>query len=233
MSISVKKLAKLEKKIKYIFNDKDYCFNALCHSSYANESFDSDVKDNERLEFLGDSVVNLVVGDLLMKKFKKMDEGNLSRIRANLVNETMLSKLAKEICLGDFLLLGKGEEGSGGREKSSILADAFEALIAAVFRDGGFEEAYQVVRNMFDPILASAGKPENYLDPKSRLQEIAQMKYKEPPVYKVISESGPDHDKTFEVEMAISDIRSKGKGRSKKAAEQEAAKRGLKIIDEN
>jgi ribonuclease III len=223
---------KLEKTIKYKFKNKKYCFNALCHSSYANESFEP-VKDNERLEFLGDSVVNLVVGDMLMKHFKDMDEGNLSRIRANLVNEVMLSKLAKNISLGDYLNLGKGEEGSGGREKSSILANAFEALVAAIYRDGGFEKAYKMVEHMFSPVIEIAGKPENYLDPKSRLQELAQMKYKEPPVYRVVSEIGPDHDKTFKVEMKIADIRATGKGRSKKAAEQEAAKEGLgKIEDE-
>ncbi|MGE4520469.1 MAG: ribonuclease III [Desulfobacteraceae bacterium] len=222
---------KLEKTIRYKFKNKKNCFNALCHSSYANESSEP-VKDNERLEFLGDSVVNLVVGDMLMKHFADMDEGNLSRIRANLVNEVMLSKLARKISLGEYLRLGKGEEGSGGREKSSILANAFEALVAAIYRDGGFEKAYKMVEFMFSPVIDSAGKPENYLDPKSRLQELAQMKYKEPPVYKVVSESGPDHDKVFKVEMSIADIKATGKGRSKKAAEQEAAKQGLVKIDD-
>ncbi|MDY0132272.1 MAG: ribonuclease III [Desulforegulaceae bacterium] len=221
----------LEKAIKYKFKDKKLCFKALCHSSYANEA-NEDIKDNERLEFLGDSVVNLVVGDMLMKHFKKMDEGNLSRIRANLVNEVMLSKLARKISLGNYLKLGKGEEGSGGRDKSSILADAFEAIIAAIYRDGGFEDAYKMVEFMFLPVIENAGKPENYLDPKSRLQELAQMKYKEPPVYKVVSEIGPDHDKVFKVEMRISDIKATGKGKSKKSAEQEAARQGLETLDD-
>jgi dsRNA-specific ribonuclease len=206
---------KLEKTVKYKFKNRQLCFNALCHSSYANESADP-VKDNERLEFLGDSVVNLVVGDMLMKHYKDMDEGNLSRIRANLVNEVMLSTLARKISLGTYLKLGKGEEGSGGREKSSILANA-----------------YKMVEHMFSPVIDTAGRPENYLDPKSRLQELAQMKYKEPPVYKVVSESGPDHDKIFKVEMSISSIKATGKGRSKKAAEQEAARKGLCKIDDD
>jgi dsRNA-specific ribonuclease len=145
----------------------------------------------------------------------------------------MLSTLARKISLGTYLKLGKGEEGSGGREKSSILANAFEALVAAIYRDGGFEKAYKMVEHMFSPVIDTAGRPENYLDPKSRLQELAQMKYKEPPVYKVVSESGPDHDKIFKVEMSISSIKATGKGRSKKAAEQEAARKGLCKIDDD
>ncbi|MGM0418211.1 MAG: ribonuclease III [Thermodesulfobacteriota bacterium] len=231
MEIDEKNLKELEQSIKYEFKNKKHCFKALCHSSYANESFDSGIKDNERLEFLGDSVVNLVVGDMLMKYFPDMDEGNLSRIRANLVNEVMLSTLARKIYLGKYLLLGKGEEASGGREKNSILADSFEALIAAVYRDGGFEQSKAMIEKMFMPVMEKAGNPENYLDPKSRLQELAQMKYKEPPVYTVVKETGPDHDKIFEVEMSIAGIKSSGTGRSKKTAEQEAAKKGLKIIE--
>ena len=231
MGLGNQDLGSLEKQIKYSFKNMGIFKNALCHSSFANESFDPETVDNERLEFLGDSVVNLVVGDMLMKKFPKMDEGNLSRIRANLVNEIMLSKLAKSISLGSYLMLGKGEEGSNGRQKNSILANAFEALIAAIYRDGGFAAAYEMVRNMFHPIIDKTGDPEEYLDPKSRLQELAQMKFKEPPVYRVVSESGPDHDKIFEVEMSISNIRSTGKGRSKKTAEQDAAKQGLIILN--
>ncbi len=231
MELFNKKIVSLEKRIDYKFKDKKLCFNAFCHSSYANESFDPDIKDNERLEFLGDSVVNLIVGDILMKHFDKMNEGTLSRIRANLVNESMLSELAKKLALGDYILLGKGEESSGGREKNSILANTFEALIASVYLDGGFEKAFHVVRKMYSSSIISAGSPDTYLDSKSRLQELSQMKYKETPVYKVVSEYGPDHEKIFEVEMTIADIRSKGKGRSKKAAEQEAAKQGLDIID--
>lgn len=232
MGLGNQNLDSLEKKIKYKFKNISFCRTALCHSSYANESFDPDTVDNERLEFLGDSVVNLVVGDMLMKRFPKMDEGNLSRIRANLVNETTLSKVAKKINLGSYLMLGKGEESSRGREKNSILANAFEAIVAAIYRDGGFKEAYGMVKNMFFAIIDSAGSPEEYLDPKSRLQELAQMKFKEPPAYRVVSESGPDHNKIFEVEMVIADVRSTGKGRSKKTAEQDAAKEGLKILDE-
>lgn len=232
MGLGNQDLGSLEDKIGYKFKDRDYCRNALCHSSFANESFDPYIMDNERLEFLGDSVVNLVVGDMLMKKFPKMDEGNLSRIRANLVNESMLSTVAKQISLGEYLMLGKGEESSKGREKNSILANAFEALVAAIYRDGGFTCAYEMVKSMFYSFIDTAGSPDEYLDPKSRLQELAQMKFKEPPVYRVISENGPDHDKIFEVEMAIADIRSRGKGRSKKIAEQDAAKQGLKILDD-
>ena len=232
MGLGNQDLGSLEKKIKYKFINRSFFKKALCHSSFANESFDPETVDNERLEFLGDSVVNLVVGDMLMKKFPKMDEGNLSRIRANLVNENMLSKMALEIDLGSYLMLGKGEESSRGREKKSILANAFEALVASIYRDGGFENAYEMVRNMFHPIIDKTGDPEDYLDPKSRLQELAQMKFKEPPVYRVISEYGPDHDKIFEIEMSIANVRSTGKGRSKKTAEQDAAKQGLKILYE-
>lgn len=220
-------LSRLEKKLLYVFQDRSLLETSLRHSSYVNELSNKRLSDNERLEFLGDAVVNLVVGHILMGNFPELKEGDLSRMRANLVNEHHLAIIARSIDLGEFVLLGKGELQTGGDDKPSILSDAFEAVIAAVYLDGGFDEAFRVVEAHFaDPVVAS-DSPARMHDSKSRLQEYAQMIFKQMPVYTVVHESGPDHDKTFRVELTVGSIRTDGEGKSKKAAEQDAAAKAL------
>jgi ribonuclease III len=222
----------LEQQIQYFFKNKDFLVESLQHSSWVNENPEKNLRDNERLEFLGDAVVNLVVATCLMEKFPDLNEGDLSRIRANLVNETQLADLARDLVLGPYLLLGKGELLTNGREKNSILADAFEAVVAAVYLDGGFEAAFGVVKKCFDPLLIDAVSPKLNLDFKSRLQEIVQTRQTEMPEYKIFKENGPDHDKTFHVKIEVFNIVAIGAGKSKKMAEQDAARTALELIKE-
>lgn len=220
----------LEEKINYRFKNEEFLEEALSHSSYVNEHPEEDLRSNERLEFLGDAVLNLVVGELLMKHFTDVPEGNLSRMRANLVNEVQLAKLAKKIELGKFLRLGKGEIQSKGQEKKSILADAFEALIAAIYLDGGLKSAFKFIQSSFSSLIDSKSKAIPNFDYKSKLQEIVQMSHKVTPVYQVVREMGPDHDKTFLVQINLQDLTTQGIGKSKKMAEQDAARKALEII---
>jgi ribonuclease-3 len=203
---------------------------ACRHSSYVNEQSLPGMRNNERLEFLGDAVLNLVVGHLLMQRFQDLPEGNLSRMRAGLVNEIQLAELAKKLHLGDYLLLGKGELQTHGRDKESILADTFEAVIAAIYLDGGFHAAFKFISAHFSKQIQSAEPPVLSFDYKSKLQEIVQETHKITPVYKVIEESGPDHDKTFVVQIQIDNVKAKGVGKSKKRAEQDAARSALEML---
>jgi ribonuclease III len=224
---------KLEQQIQYFFKNKDFLVESLQHSSWVNENPEKNLRDNERFEFLGDAVVNLVVATCLMEKFPDLNEGDLSRIRANLVNETQLADLARNLELGPYLLLGKGELLTSGREKNSILADAFEAVMAAVYLDGGFDAAFGVVQKCFDPLLIDAVSPKSNLDFKSRLQEIVQTRQTEMPEYKIFKENGPDHDKTFHVKIEVFNIVAVGVGKSKKMAEQDAARAALELLKES
>ncbi len=220
----------IEHRLKYEFRDKVLLQEALRHSSYVNELADPDLRDNERLEFLGDAVLNLIVGDILMRLYPELKEGDLSRSRANLVNEYQLAKIAKSVDLGSFLQLGKGEIQTGGREKSSILANTFEALTAAVYLDGGFNAAYQFIERNFLPfieLLQNGAKGHDY---KSQLQERVQIDHAAMPDYSVIQEEGPDHEKTFQVMLKVFDIETRGIGKSKKSAEQDAACKALEIL---
>ena len=223
----------LEQQIRYFFQNKDFLQESLQHSSWVNENPEKNLRDNERLEFLGDAVVNLVVATCLMEKFPELNEGELSRIRANLVNETQLADLARSLELGVYLFLGKGELLTNGREKNSILADAFEAVVAAIYLDGGFEHAFGFVKKCFDPLLTDAVSPDSNLDFKSRLQEVVQTRQTEMPEYKIIKECGPDHDKTFHVKIEVFDIMAIGVGKSKKTAEQDAARNALELLKES
>jgi len=204
---------------------------ALRHSSYVNEQLDDDLRDNERLEFLGDAVLNLVIGDLLMQTYPQMHEGDLSRIRANMVNETQLAEIARSLDLGPHLLLGKGEIQSNGQEKNSLLANAFEAVVAAIYLDSGLEAAAAMIQYHFSDLVESAPTATNGQDYKSRLQEAVQSTIKEIPQYRVVDESGPDHEKTFTVAMSVGNVQTQGVGRSKKAAEQNAACKGLELLE--
>ena len=223
-------LSEFELKILYKFNEISILEEALSHSSFVNEQDDVNLKDNERLEFLGDAVLNLVVGHILMQRYPDLNEGDLSRMRAGLVNEFQLANIAREIDLGSFLRLGRGEIQTNGREKNSILADTFEAVIAAVYIDGGFDEAFKMIENHFCDLLNSiAASMDNY-DYKSRIQELIQESQNLMPKYRVLQESGPDHDKTFRVQLDVREVRTEGIGKSKKMAEQDAARKALEIL---
>ena len=223
-------LAALQKRLRYTFADPGFLKEALRHSSYVNEQLKARLSSNERLEFLGDAVVNLVVGHILMEKFPDLPEGDLSRTRAQLVNESRLASLAEAVGIGDFILLGKGERQTNGRRKPSILADAYEAVAAAVYLDGGFAAAFDFIRRHFDGVLADAPDLTARGDHKSRLQEIIQTSHKTPPEYSVAEESGPDHDKTFRVVVNAGKWSAEGEGKSKKAAEQQAARKVIERI---
>ncbi len=224
------KLTEFMDTLHYRFKDNTLLFEALCHSSFANEQNDTDVRDNERLEFLGDAVLNLVVGHILMRRFPKTNEGDLSRMRAGLVNEAQLAAIAKTLDLGSYLQLGKGELQTNGREKKSILADAFEAVLAAIYLDGGFDAAFNVIDTLFSPCIQAAKQESTHQDFKSRLQEFVQIEQRKMPSYKVTRESGPDHDKTFEIQIDVCGVSAVGIGKSKKTAEQDAARRALSLL---
>jgi ribonuclease III len=220
-------ITSLEKAIGYRFERPALALEALRHRSYVNEQASSALADNERLEFLGDAVLNLVVSKLLMERYPEMTEGDLSRARATLVNENQLADLAKHIGIGPMVQLGKGEIMSGGREKNSILSDTLEAIVAAVFLDGGFDSAYRVLHRRFGNMIAAIDGPAPSLDSKSRLQELIQTRIHAVPSYRVVEEHGPDHDKTFCVELEVDGLVARGTGKSKKAAEQDAAREAL------
>ena len=227
-------LKALEDTLGYCFKDKDLLCQALQHSSYVNEKRELALEDNERLEFLGDAVLDLVITRILMDHFPQTREGDLSRMRATIVNESQLADVAQKLNLGQHLLLGKGEALSHGEEKSSILADALEAVFAAVYLDGGHEAACGVIERHFLEMISHIGERLGEEDFKSPLQELVQVRFKTIPDYKVIGESGPDHDKTFEVRLSIGDaLTTQGVGKSKKAAEQAAAKVALEKLAED
>ena len=219
-------LSELEKGLGYVFRDKALLTNALTHSSYANENRDRGIHDNERLEFLGDSILGFVVADYLYRNFPGKPEGELTRIRADLVCETNLARQADTIRLGEFLLLGHGEENGGGRKRASIVSDAMESVIAASYMDGGFEAAKGIIDRL---ILCDVptGKPHNF-DYKTALQELVQRQADQVLTYRMIGEEGPDHDKTFLAEVLLNgQLIGQGRGHSKKEAEQNAAAAAL------
>ena len=220
----------IETKLGYEFNSKGLLEEALRHSSYVNEQPDVDLRDNERFEFLGDAVLNLIVGHILMERHPNLREGDLSRTRANLVNESRLAIIARSLDLGTFIRLGRGEIQTDGRGKNSILAGAFEALVAAVYLDGGFKAAFKIIGNSFVPILDLVHSPTDSYDYKSQLQEWVQEKQGEIPNYKVVREDGPDHDKTFWISVKVFDIETEGQGKNKKTAEQDAARKALEVL---
>lgn len=223
----------LEKRLDYKFKNINLLKNALTHSSYANEMRKGNVS-NERLEFLGDSVLSLIVSEHIYKNFSKMPEGELTKLRASLVCEKALCSFARELKLGDYLLLGKGEEKGGGRERDSILADAFEAVLAAIYLDGGFEPARKYVMNFVLRELEHSSDDEIFKDYKTLLQEIIQKNPEEAVNYVTTGEEGPDHNKKFTVEVRLnSNVIGVGTGKNKKRAEQMAAKQALELMGED
>jgi len=226
-----KALKALQKRILYRFKSLNLLDQGLRHKSFVHENPETGEQDNERLEFLGDAVLDLVVGHLIMERHPEYPEGNLSRLRAAVVNEDRLAKIARELALGDYLLLGKGEEITGGRGKTSILAASFEALLAAVYLDGGFRKAFGVISQLFSFHLEMAEKEDFYQDFKTKLQEVSQEALKATPRYLLVKEFGPDHDKVFGVRVLIQEkVAGVGAGKSKKEAEQRAAKRTLEKL---
>ena len=226
----MREMHELEKTIGYEFKNEGYLRTALTHSSYANE-MRSRCPYNERQEFLGDAVLSIIVSDYLFKS-SHLAEGDLTKLRASIVCEKSLWGWAKEIHLGDYILLGKGEENSGGRERPSIQADAFEALIAAVYLDSGMERTREFLMPFVLRSLENEEKPA-FKDYKTLLQEIVQKNPEEQLSYELVEERGPDHDKTFVVQVKInSNIIGRGVGKSKKAAEQMAAKEAVELMGE-
>ena len=227
-----KRISQIEKKINYIFKDKEFLLQAITHSSYAYENQNKDVVDNEVMEFLGDSVLGLVIADYLCSKYPDLLEGELSKLKSSAASTSTLSHFAKRIKLDKNILLGKGEEKSGGRKKRTILAGAFEAVIAAVYLDGGMGKAKKFLLNhletFYKEIKVKKFLVDNY---KSALQEYFQKTNLPPPVYKILTEKGPDHKKCFIIEvLADNKPLAKAKGRSKKNAEQKAAQKALKNL---
>lgn len=214
-------MEQFEKIIGYQFHNKNYLRQALSHSSYANEMRLSKLANNERLEFLGDAVLELMSSEYIFSNNLEMYEGEMTKLRASLVCEPTLAMCAREIKLGEYILLGKGEIATGGANRDSILSDAFEAVIGAIYLDGGFTNAKEFVMKF---VLDDIDSKKLFFDSKTILQEMVQADYKEPLMYKLIGESGPDHDKVFTV-AAIVDGKelSQGSGKTKKAAEQAAA----------
>jgi len=220
-------LAELEARIGYTFKDKQLIIEALTHKSFKKPY------NNERLEFLGDAVLDLIVGEYLYKLFPKSDEGTLSKIRASLVNEGGFARLAKEINLGDHLFLSAAEENNRGRSKSSLLSNAFEALTGAIYLEAGLEKAREVSIRLLEASYPKIDLDTLCKDYKTALQELTQAEYGVTPTYVLVSTSGPDHDKTFEVAVTLDDKEiAVAKGKSKKAAQQDAAEIALRKLKE-
>ncbi|HVT01779.1 MAG TPA: ribonuclease III [Thermoanaerobaculia bacterium] len=231
MNIERNDLERFEQRLGYSFRNGELLVRALTHKSYAHEARERQLDDNETYEFLGDSVLGFVIGDLLFQHFPTLDEGALSKMKAYLVSAPILAMKARQYGMGEVLFLGVGEEKSGGRKKDSLLANLFEAVIAGVFLDGGIEPAQKLLRDSFQPdVLAIDSDDLLFQDYKTALQEVAQGQGLPLPEYQVVDEIGPDHDKRFVVEVRLtSEIAAKGEGSSKKEAQQQAAKAALQM----
>ncbi|MBR3825170.1 MAG: ribonuclease III [Lachnospiraceae bacterium] len=220
----------LEERIGYRFQDISLLKQAITHSSFTNEQKINKMKDYERLEFLGDAVLELVSSEFLFRQYEGKREGELTKMRASMVCEPSLAFCARDLELGEFLLLGKGEENTGGRKRDSITSDAMEAVIGAIYLDGGMEKAKEFIYRF---ILSDLEEKQLFYDSKTNLQELIQGKLKKEFHYVLVEETGPEHDKVFFVEIVMEDeVIGKGQGRTKKAAEQEAAYEALLLLRE-
>jgi len=216
----------IERKIGYKFKNHSLLKTALTHSSFANET---SVESNERLEFLGDAILGCIVARFLYDHFPEASEGKLSKMRSAIVSRFNFARLAGELGIDKEILLGKGEELTGGRKRETNLAGAFEALIGAIYLDGGYRKVFQIISRLLKKCLQ---QKEIFIDYKTKLQELAQKQYKIMPKYKVVFEEGPPHDKCFHVEVKVArKVLGKGHGRNKKEAEQAAAKEGLENLE--
>ena len=222
----------LQRAIEYRFRDRGLLEHAMTHTSRANEDVSGGVTDNESLEFLGDAVLGFVIADMLFRELPMSDEGHKSKIKASLVSTTTLARQAERLSLGDHLLLGRGEEKTGGRQKQALLADSYEALIAAIYLDGGIEHARAFITREFGPLLGdvrSGGIVGQ--DYKSALQEYLQSHDQPLPEYRLAGTIGPDHRKLFQIALVVNgEVVAQGSGPSKKEAEQEAARLGLEVL---
>ena len=222
-------LTRLQKELGYSFSDINLLTRCLTHVSHGKGKQND---HNETLEFLGDAVLDLAVSDLLMRRFPERSEGDLSKMRAALVNSAMLAVKAEQLNLGALLRMGKGEERSGGRKKKSILAGAFEAVIGGIYWDGGYEAARRAVERYFSSDIKERNLGQQ--DYKTRLQEISQILFHAPPDYRVVAESGPDHEKRFMTEIHVGGkLMGRGEGKSKKQSEQEAARKALEALQKD
>lgn len=230
VQVNKDRLSELEKTLGYRFTDLRYLQKALIHSSFAFEQAQGE--DNEKLEFIGDAVLDLVIGHILFRRYPEMKEGELTRLRASLVNEQHLAKMALKVDLGSYLELGKGEESSNGRKKPSILSCAYEAVVGAVFEDGGYQTVSSVVEEFFIPEIEGKKGELLIADAKSRLQEKIQERHNEAPSYRVDEEQGPSHQKLFSVSVLFRDkVLGRGQAGSKKEAEQRAAAQALELLE--
>ena len=225
------RLRELEERLGHVFHDESLLRTALTHSSYANENRALGAVCNERLEFLGDSVLGVTVADHLYRNYGAMPEGRMTRLRSELVCEQSLHRVAQKLQLGEYLRLGRGEEHNGGRERPSILADAVEAVIAAMYLDGGMAAADEFIhRNLLSEL--GAAEPEFFNDYKTSLQELIQRRSGQILAYELTGEVGPDHDKTFTVRVLLNgESIGEGAGRTKKEAEQSAARNALEALN--
>ncbi len=228
---------KLEEKLGYTFKNKELLKHALIHRSYGNEHWEYKKINNERLELLGDAVLDLVVTEYLYKNFTKSSEGDLAKLKSMVVSEPVLAKISRELGIGKYLLLSKGEELTGGRDRSSILGDVFEAVLGAIYLDSDFLVAKSYATKLLEYQINHIEENEELIDFKTILQEYSQKNHKVTPVYEVVKETGPDHRKNFEISVSINEETvGKGNGRNKKSAEQSAAKNacrklGVKTIE--
>ena len=221
-------LKELEERIAYEFKNKNLFTQALTHSSYANEHRLDHSRCNERLEFLGDAVLEIVTSEFLYRKYERLPEGDLTKIRASIVCEPTLAYCAGDIELGQYLYLGKGEDATGGRNRNSVVSDAMEALIGAIYLDGGFANAKEFIHRF---ILNDIEHKQLFYDSKTTLQEIVQAQYEDDVKYVLVKEEGPDHNKSFYVEALLGDKKlGEGCGHTKKAAEQQAAYCAIKKL---
>jgi len=221
----------LQEALAIPFARLDLLQQALIHRSYINEAPEEEIEPNERLEFLGDAVLGLVISQELFQKYPAMSEGHLSQIRAQLIRWDTLARAAERINLGDYLVLGRGEELSGGRQRPSNLAGALEAVIGAAFLDGGLVKARKLILRLLKPELAEIATGTIAIDSKSHLQQVAQARWHQVPHYRLVSARGPDHEKVFMVEVIVgSQVLGRGQGRNKKQAELDAARQALNVL---
>ena len=220
----MKNLLDLEHKLNYYFNDRNLLKNALLHKSLGNERKEYKNQNNERLELLGDAVLDLIVAEYLYKNYKSASEGTIAKLKAMIVSEPILAKISRQIGVGKFLMLSRGEVMSGGRNRESILADSFEAILGAVYIDSNLDEARVFALSHIKQYIDHIEENEDILDFKSILQEYVQKEFRTVPTYKLIAERGPDHMKEFEIQVIVGNYREKAVAKNKKKAEQLSAK---------
>jgi ribonuclease-3 len=225
-------LMELEKILKVEFKNKKFLEEAVTHRSYLNESSNHELNNNERLEFLGDAVLELIISEYLFSKYPDHEEGDLTSFRAATVRTTTLAGVSRELGLGRFLRMSKGEEESGGKDKDYLLANLFEAILGAIYLDKGYNVCREYLSRVLIPKIGEIVEKRLDIDPKTKLQEVTQSKFKETPVYEVLKEDGPDHDKVFTVQVRLSSKNlGIGEGSSKQKAEERAAEKSLEMLE--